>query len=341
MPMSFGSQEFFTELVRRFSATDSDSSAHVLLHSTNGQDAREPGAVPPPEPFEIGHNLWICRLPDQLRDIVYGICEPRDEPAEKFYRQYGQLYTIALFMGPSQTGVISSWDGYGLLSKFVTLSQLVHPTSIGFGNTAILHFDSKSDFKRASPGPCRGVSEHAFTLPETRNWLSVRECEQIKSLFYSSDFNKLSDRVGRALWNFQYAAYQYFFEVRTMLITSGIEALVHVRTIAKRKIGTGEQFTKRVVELAFEVAVRFTETDAREVWEHRSDVVHGRDPWDDLRKAQTGFQIPRDLKKGDPLVTRYLACEKILGLVVLRCLRDPAFAAKFASDQSVEKAFPI
>lgn len=340
MPLNFGSHEFFTELVRRLSAPGGHSSVHVLLHSTNGQDGQEPGEVPCPDPFEIGENIWICRIPNELRDVVYRVCEPRDEPPQNVTRQYGQLYTIALFMGPWRSGSIVSWDGYGLVSRVLTLSQLVHPTSIGFAHTAVLNFDSNGDFSHASPGPCRGISEHTFTFPDTRNWISLPECEQIKTLFNGSDLNKLPDRVGRALWNLQYAGYQYFFEVRTMLVAAGIDALLHVRTKGKR-LGTGEQFKKRVVQLASQMGVQFTKSDAEEIWKHRSDVVHGRDPWEELRKAQSGFQIPIALKKGDPMVTRYLACEEILRSTVLKCLTDQTFAAGFASDQSVVRAFPI
>lgn len=339
MPLNFGAPECFTELVRRFSVPGSYSSVHVLLHSTNGQDVQEQGEIPCPDPFEIDNNIWICRMPDELRDVVYRICEPRDEPEQNVTRQYGQLYTIALFMGPWQPGVIASWDGYGLLSKVLTLSQLVHPTSIGFGNTAVLTFNSDGSFSHASPGPCRGVSEHAFTVPDTRNWLSLRECEQIKTLFHGSELNKLPDRAGRALWNLQYAAYQYFFEVKTMLVVSGLDALLHVR--GKHKIGTGKQFSKRVIQLASQLGVQFTQSDAEMIWKHRSDVVHGRDPWEELRKAQSGFQIPSNLNRDDPLVVRYLACERILRSTVLKCLTDQNFAAKFLSDHSVESAFPV
>lgn len=48
-----------------------------------------------------------------------------------------------------------------------------------------------------------------------------------------------------------------------------------------------------------------------------------------------------ELKKDDELVRRYLAAEQILRSAILKCLTDPAFAAKFESDASVEKAYPV
>jgi hypothetical protein len=162
-----------------------------------------------------------------------------------------------------------------------------------------------------------------------------------KRLFDHADLDKLPDRVSRAHWNVQHAAYQYFFEVRTLLVVSGLDALVHVRTGAKGRVGTGRQFTGRIVQLASQLGISFTKADAEAVWGHRSDIAHGRDPWEFLKGAQAGFQLPTTLAKNDPLVQRYLKCEQILRSTVLACLTDHAFAAKFGSDQSVEKAFPI
>src|ERR1039458_4859710 len=156
MPFTFGSPEFFNEQLRRFSAPGSSSQVHVLLHSTNGNDAADPGALECVEPFALGDRLWLCRLPERLRDAVYKACEPQGEPYEPAHRQYGQLYSVALFMGAMLPGLITSWDGYGHITKFVNYSQLVHPTSIGFANTAVLTFDTEGNFRQASACPCSG-----------------------------------------------------------------------------------------------------------------------------------------------------------------------------------------
>jgi hypothetical protein len=226
----FGNPDFFKQQLQRFAQNGKRSQVHVLLHSTNGDNFREPGAVEFKEPFEFGDRLWLCRMPEELRDAVYKACEPPGEPIQRTHRQYGQMYTAALFMGPMLPGLITSWDGYGHITKFVTLSQLIHPTMIGFANTAVLTFNADGEFEQATPGPCRGITEHAFTVPDIRNWLSQSECEFIKHLLHNSDIGKLPDRVARAHWSVQHAAYQYFFEVKTLLIASGLEALVHVRT---------------------------------------------------------------------------------------------------------------
>ncbi|MCU1305002.1 MAG: hypothetical protein JWQ87_5286 [Candidatus Sulfotelmatobacter sp.] len=341
MSLPFGQPMFFEEQVRRFSAPGSNSHVHVLLHSTNGNDSDRSPAAKCLEPFELAERMWICRLPDYLRDIVYRACESPGEPYQESHRQFGQLYTVALFMGPLVPGLITSWDGYRHITRFLTFSQLVHPTSIGFGNTSVLTFDSDGQFKQATPGPCRGITEQAFTIPNTRNWLSLNECETVKNLMANADIDKLPARVSRAHWNVQHAAYQYFFEVRALLVASALDALVHVRTNKSKRLGTGKQFTERTLQLSTQLGIHFTNADAASVWEHRSDIAHGRDPWESRRDAKGAVQQPPELTKDDPLVRQYLASENILRSTILKCLTDPEFAARFESDESVEKAYPV
>jgi hypothetical protein len=341
MPFTFGSPDFFDEQVQRMTRAGSRSQVHVLLHSTNGNDAQEPGATECVEPFAIGGDmLWLCRLPDRLRDVVYKACEPQGEPYEPGHRQFGQLYTVALFMGPMYPGDISSWDGYGIITKFVSYSQLVHPTSIGFANSAVLYFDDTGTFTQASAGPCRGISDQAYVVPESRNWLSQEECDFIKMLWNTADLDTLPDRVARAHWSVQHAAYQYFVEVRTMLVAAGLDALVHAR-VAKGPKLTGAQFIQRTVQLATELGITFTTDDASGLWDHRSDVSHGRDPWQSVRDpADPKWQVPR-ISKNLPWVKRYLLGEEILRKTILKCLTDPQFAAKLASDDTVRAAYPL
>lgn len=339
----FGKPDFFEEKLRKFSVLGSNSSVHVLLHSTNGDGTADLDAAPPSEPFHLAEQMWICRLPDRLQEVVYRACESPGEPYQEAHRQYGQLYTITAFMGPPAPGTITSWDGYGHITRFVTFAQLVHPTCMGFGNTAVLTFGSNGEFERAVPGPCRGITEQAFIATGTRNWLSQSECETVKDLLTHSDVNKLPKRVSRAHWNVQHAAYQYFFEVRTLLVVSAVEALIHVRAKGpgRNSSGTGAQFKARTVQLAEKLKIPFTKEDADAAWDHRSDIAHGRDPWASRREGRGTAQQPLELTRNEPVVKRYLTLEQILRTAVLKCLKEPAFAAQFESDESVARNYPL
>ncbi|MGH9866132.1 MAG: hypothetical protein ACRD4H_12020, partial [Candidatus Acidiferrales bacterium] len=224
-----------------------------------------------------------------------------------------------------------------------TFAQLVHPTCMGFGNTAVLTFRPNGEFEQAAPGPCRGITEQAFIVSGARNWLSQSECETVRDLLAHTDINTLPDRVIRAHWNVQHAAYQYFFEVRTLLVVSAVEALIHVRTNGRRgnSSSTGKQFKSRTVQLATELGIPFTEADADAVWNHRSDVAHGRDPWASRRDGKGTAQQPPELNRSEPVVKRYLTLEQILRTTVLKCLKDPAFAARFESDESVARNYAM
>jgi hypothetical protein len=341
----FGDETFFVEQVKRHSEGAANSFVHVLLHSTSGDDDPNDQSSQCHDSFRVTDALWICRLPEQLRDIVYAACESPGVPHEKPFRQYGQLYTIALFAGPWLPGQLSSWDASGEITKFVTFSQLVHPTSIGFGNSARLTFGPHGKFVRADPGPCRGITEYAFTVPHHRNWLSRADCEQIRLLFENAKLEELSDRVARANWNLQHSAYQYFFEVRALLVVSGLEALLHTRSpkvrSGGRQAGTGKQFISRTKQLAEILKEPFNDADAQTVWEHRSDVAHGRDPWAARQNARGGLQSPPELSKSNEAIKSYLRADQLLRTTVLKCLLDDQFATIFTSDATVETRFPL
>ena len=168
----------------------------------------------------------------------------------------------------------------------------------------------------------------------------------MKNLLADSKLKSLPDRVARANWNVQHAAYQFFFEVRALLMVSGLEALLNTRDDLNPKTrgpGTGKQFKNRTEQLAGLVNVSFTQADAEAVWEHRSDVVHGRDPWASLRGDEQGGRLrqPPELTKDNETVRQYLRAEHLLRATVLKCLTDQQFAAIFASDDSVKNALPI
>src|SRR6185437_14263827 len=168
--MLFGNEVFFSDEVKRRSQGGGNSFVDVLLHSTNGDNDPNDHPLKCEEPFNAAEGMWVCRLSDELRDVVYKACESPGIPYQNPHRQYGQLYTIARFRGTWLPGQASSWDASGEITRFVTFSQLVHPTSIGFTNSARLTFGPDGEFLRADPGPCRGITEFAFTISPHRNW---------------------------------------------------------------------------------------------------------------------------------------------------------------------------
>ena len=102
-------------------------------------------------------------------------------------------------------------------------------------------------------------------------------------------------------------------------------------------VSTSRQFKERIVLLASDLCIPFTKSDAGAVWGHRSDVVHGRDPWAAMRAAQIGFQIPATLAKNNPMVIRYVACEQHFRSTALKRLTDPALIVQTWSQSRLAK----
>ena len=205
----FGSETDFHDLVNRYSGSG-NSSVYVVLHSTNGVAGADQDAESCEDAFEVAKDLWVCRIPSVLRDAVYEACESPGSPPLKPHRQYGQLYTLALFNGPWASGQVRG-DRDAEMNTLVSLAQLVHQMTLGFANSARLDFGPDGKFIEAIPHACRGVTEQAFMVADQRNWLSRAEIEQVREL-YGIGFTHLPEKLKRANWHLQHAFFQYFFE---------------------------------------------------------------------------------------------------------------------------------
>ena len=336
----FGTEKDFESLVKAYSGAG-NSSVYVVLHSTNGVAGSDRDAPVCEEAFEVAKDLWICRISNALRDAVYDACESPGSPPIRPHRQYGQLYTLALFNGPWAPGQVRG-DRDAELNTLLSLSQLVHQTTLGFANSARLDFDPEGDLIEAIPHACRGVTEQAFMVADERNWLARDEAVKVRDL-YAIGFGGLPDKVKRANWHLQHAFFQYFFEIRSLLMVTGLEALVHARVplaAGQRSAGTTKQFIERTTKLAEMLGVPFTCDDARYVYEHRSDVAHGRDPWSarlDPRDRQEQVVLSESVE----VVRMYLKAERLLRSTIIRCITDQAFSSIFQTDASVAAALPV
>jgi hypothetical protein len=111
MPFNFGNPDFFNEQVLRHSLPGHRSQVHVLLHSTNGQDAVEAGTIACLEPFGIGKYSGFA--------VFRTSCvSPYTLPANHGASQPKKHMAILV----SSTRWLFSFENY---------SQLVRQTSIG------------------------------------------------------------------------------------------------------------------------------------------------------------------------------------------------------------------
>ena len=147
----FGTEEDFENLVQSHSGTG-NSSVYLVLHSTNGVAGADHDAEVCDGVLRVSGDLWICRLSNKLRDAVCDACESPGTPPLRPFRQYGQLYTLALFNGPRAPGQVRG-DRDSEMNTLVSLAQLVHQTTLCFANSARLDFGPTGEFIGPSRRP--------------------------------------------------------------------------------------------------------------------------------------------------------------------------------------------
>ncbi len=280
-----------------------------------------PGPLPPPENrpvglngrFEIADGVFIVRIGGEMtrrisRGVNAGAIEDGVPETYTFVRERD-----------SDDG---TWDRDGILRLVIALSRLVHPTSVGLEQSAVLTGRITDDPARiiVIPGPISGPAAAAYiTDADQRNWLTERDATQLRELLESYQARPLPARVRRALWFHEFAACTMDGAVRWALFVTGIEALINV---AFDKIA--KQFTVRSMGIATECGVPFTKRQATRTYSMRSRVDHG-----------SATSLPPD--ELDLLV----ATEHVLRTAIRKVILDESFAALFQNDATIEQRWPV
>jgi len=280
-----------------------------------------PGALPPPADrpvglngrFEIADGLFIVRIGGEMtRRISRGVNAGATEDGVP------ETYTFVRER-ESDDGV---WDADGRLRLAIALSRLIHPTSVGLEQSAVLTGRITDDPARITviPGPVSGPAAAAYiTDADQRNWLTEEDATQLRELLVAYDARQLPPRVRRALWFHEFAACTLDGAVRWALFVTGIESLINV---AFDKIA--KQFTVRSVGLANECKVPFSKRQATRTYSMRSRVDHG-----------SATSLPGD--ELDLLV----ATEHVLRAAIRRAILDGLFADLFLHDATIEQRWPV
>lgn len=280
-----------------------------------------PGPLPPPADrpvglngrFDLAEGLFIVRVGGEMtrrisRGVNAGAIEDGVPETYTFVRER-----------ESEDG---TWDRDGKLRLVVALSRLIHPTSVGLEQSAVLTGRITDDPARVTviPGPTSGPAATTYiTDADRRNWLTERDATQLRELLVAYERAPLPPRVRRALWFHEFAACTLDGAVRWALFVTGIEALINV---AFDKIA--KQFTVRSVALANECGVPFSKRQATRTYSMRSRVDHG-----------SATSLPND--ELDLLV----ATEHVLRSAIRRAILDRPFAALFLDDATIERRWPV
>lgn len=283
----------------------------------------------PTIPIKLASDIWLDLLDHNIANQVMDACEPMGVwPVKRPVRQYGQLY--AFVREPVPEGKIYEWDPDQKLRSCIALSRLIHPTSISLEYSARIFYADSGVVRQVCPGPVNGRVARTFMVrPRWRDWLIDGDLQQLSKLLSAPSWTALPERLRRALWHHEFASSLAELNIRWILISTALEALVHTDRQKSTK-----QFTTRVPLLAKEVGItEFSSADASMVYEYRSRLAHG--------------QTLADPKKGTPAhvdataLPLYWLMERIVRAVLKKALTDPKYAAIFENDDTIRAYWPV
>lgn len=281
----------------------------------------------------LGNEVRIAPVVNAVSREILALCNPhrlKSPPAETSVVRYGFIRGTEL----SDKANPYAFDGDGRLTATLAVSRLVHPTSIGFGNSARLILDDDDNILEAVPGHIKGTAAFAYVADPNRNWLTKTEGLEVGKLLgvFLAGEGTRPERVTRALWRHEYAAQSKYLDVRWLYIVSALEALFKITYPAPKKgqprsPGSTKQFVARTVGVASRYTVHgfvWTAADAEEAYRLRSDVAHGL-----------------AVKSAPPQLPLYIRMETLLRHVLTEALSSAAFASIFSTDATIEQGWLV
>jgi len=272
--------------------------------------------------LDDANEVWVGALADTLK--VMDACEKRGLNADAT-RQFGAYYAL-VNENPAKPDEWN-WDPDQRLTEVVVLSRLVFPTALGFEYAARLQLKDDGQLLRIVP---LGDHRRAYT-PETREWLTRDEWQQVKNLRQTWRQAKANacERLHKSLWYRENVAREYYLDIRWPLLITVLECLIGLwaRDDAQdrpRLPGRRVQFVNGMKKLgeACDFAVTDQELDA--AWERRSNLVHGQ--------GWPNASLPASSPPSDPL---YRSLEHAINAALRKLILDPSFRQHFETDASL------
>lgn len=274
-------------------------------------------------PFRLATDLWVLPAQQSLEQEIVHACDSRGRDSYFSIDLRGPgLFVIVreLPRGTSSFG----WDEDQRIRLVVALSRLIRPTPINLRFAVRITGDFHSGAFSMKPAEIRGHAAQAAVMNPAEAWLREADLEELRELLKAWDaapFDELIPRWLRALWHLEYAMSTPFFHLRWPLIALGFEGL-----ITTNAFGSGRQFRTRLVQIRDFIGLSpISDHDAKQIWKHRSEVVHGE-------------RVPDPSTESGRL---YELLEETLRHAIVRAIRDPNFRSIFTSSESINTAFPV
>ncbi len=268
---------------------------------------------PPLEHFQLTPEISITILKRRIADHVMDCCDPRLFGLPDPVRQSPQLYAFVRTNPVSMN--IWDWQPDQTLELCMALSRLVHPTSFPLTYHAKISLDANGTLAEVIPLQYHARQTGAWISPRSdRDWLTEADAVALKPLVGRLPLH-LPKRISRAFWFNEFAARNYFAEVRWTLVATGLEALIHTD-----RHRSGYQFSTRTAKLAAHVGISaFSEDQAARYYDMRSQIAHGQG-----LKQLTDFDNES-----------YQQAEDVLRLTLRKAILDSALAATFNDSAAV------
>ena len=299
---------------------------HVGLGPSREQEANGDGLlVDDGERFHLREDIWIERLDESTSTNIQRACEPPHYDLDKVIRDR-QLYAFVMQIPSPQR---TRYDGLQILRSVISLSRLVKPTSTGDRYCAqVMHFGLRDS--QVLSIEFRGVSLDVTLGPNSRDWLTRRDGEELRRLMpWASEDKKMHERVHRAYWNHEYAMRSNTVDIRWMFVVEGLDALINTGR-AKCEY----QFRIRVKKLADYLRIFSTPITPEELtkaYKIRSKLVH-------TEKFLYGLDEILPCIEHNAL---YEKLEAVLRITVRTALLDETFGNSFETEASVASRWNV
>ncbi len=280
-----------------------------------------------PRSFDLGRGVMLGRLAKGEHDLVAAACEPRGH----FFRAAPSLAVRYAFWRDvteaaiSDTGVvdIAEWDSGDLLFAAVSLSRYVRDNAASTDSAARL-VDYKDGGHQVIPRKIY-ESSHTYRLPLIeRDWLDDDDAAALRRLLeaYRRRETALPDRVRRAMWRAEYAAWTRWADHAIPLVVAAFESL-----FATRIEDLTRNFKRRLPMLAQMVEVDGVDAGfAERLYIARSEDVHGH-----AVNLVAGWS--------DEAVADFRLALGLLRRALRRLIENDTFAQHFVDKESVDRLF--
>lgn len=275
------------------------------------------------EAFELADDLRMIPAHPSLEQAIVHACDSRGRGSYFTVDLRGPgLYVIQrdLPAGTSSFG----WDKDQRIQLAVALSRLVRPTPVSLRFAVRITGDFQSGAYSMRPAEIRGHGAQAAVIDPHDAWLRETDLVELRALIAAWDaapFDQTAPRWSRALWHLEYAMSTHYFHLRWPLIALGFEALITTDVF-----NSGRQFRTRFIQVRDALGLpTVSSTDAKKIWGHRSDVVHGG-------------RMPDPTTEAGRL---YGLLEETLRAAIRRAVADLDFRARFSTSESINEAFPV